>query len=172
MKVEQLEESDPWTLYLYAMKSPVTRDKYQKRLGKFFDFLALEGTTIEEKSMVFVEMARKDNSHWTFSNILKFIQFQNSRVVRKEISGSTVRNYVKSIKLFCGMADLPVAWKKITRGLPRGRRYADDRIPTIEELTKLLEYPDRRIKAIVYTMASSGIRLGAWDYLRWGDNVR
>ena len=67
------------------------------------------------------------------------------------------------------MADLPIAWKKITRGLLRGRRYADDRILTIEELTKLLEYPDRRLKAIVYTMASSGIRLGAWDYLRWGD---
>jgi hypothetical protein len=24
------------------------------------------------------------------------------------------------------------------------------------------------MKAIVYTMCSSGIRLGAWDYLRWG----
>jgi nitrogen-specific signal transduction histidine kinase len=45
-----------------------------------------------------------------------------------------VRNYVKSIKLFCDLTDLPVAWKKITRGLPRGRRYADDRISTLEEL--------------------------------------
>jgi hypothetical protein len=163
-------ESDlnAWTLYLYAMKSPVTRDKYQKRLVKFFDFLGLEGATIEEKSIVFVEMAKKD-SNWTFSSVLKFIQFQNNRVTKKEITSATVRNYLKSIKLFCDMVDLPIAWKKITRGLSRGRRYADDRIPTIEELTKLLEYPDRRIKAVVYTMASSGIRLGAWDYLRWGD---
>ena len=38
----------------------------------------------------------------------------------------------------------------------------------LEEIQKIIEYPDRRIKAIVYTMASSGIRLGAWDYLRWG----
>jgi hypothetical protein len=149
VKVEQLEsDSNPWTLYLYSMKSPVTRDKYQKRLGKFFDFIGLEGSTIEARSRAFVEMARKD-SNWTFNNILRFIQFQNSRVIQKEISGATVRNYVKSIKLFCDMADLPVAWKKITRGLPRGRRYTDDRIPTIEELTKLLEYPDRRTKAIV-----------------------
>jgi hypothetical protein len=169
VKVEQLESDlNPWTLYLYAMKSPVTRDKYQKRLGKFFDFIRLEGAKTEDKSRVFVEIARKDGN-WAFNNIIRFIQFQNSRVIQKEISGATVRNYVKSIKLFCDMADLTIAWKKITRGLPRGRRYADDRIPTIEELTKLLQYPDRRIKAIVYTMASCGIRLGAWDYLRWGD---
>ena len=86
MKVEQLEsESDHWTLYLYTMKSPVTRDKYEKRLGKFFDFVRLEASSIEDKSKVFVEKARKD-SNWTFSNIMRFIQFQNSRVILKEIS--------------------------------------------------------------------------------------
>jgi hypothetical protein len=45
---------------------------------------------------------------------------------------------------------------------------ANDRAPTFEEIRKLVEYPDRRIKPIVYTMCASGIRLGAWDYyLRW-----
>ena len=67
------------------------------------------------------------------------------------------------------MADIPITWKKLTRGLPRARNYADDRIPSLDEIRKLMEYPDRRIKPIVCTMASSGIRLGAWDYLRWGD---
>jgi hypothetical protein len=89
-------------------------------------------------------------------------------VDRKEISGATVRNHVKSIKLFCEMADVPIQWEKITRGLPRGRKYADGRIPALNEIKKLVEYPDRRIKAIVYTMASSGIRIEAWDYLQWG----
>jgi integrase len=96
------------------------------------------------------------------------MQFQLDRANRKEITGSTVRNYLKSIKLFCEMADLSITWKKISRGLPRAKNYADDRIPSIEEIRKLLEYPDRRLKAIIYTMASSGIRLGAWDYLKWG----
>ena len=57
------------------------------------------------------------------------------------------------------------------RGLPKGKKYVDDRIPTNEQINKVVYYPDRRIKAIVYTMASSGIRIGARDYLQWG-NIR
>jgi integrase len=67
------------------------------------------------------------------------------------------------------MNDILIPWKKITRGLPKGRKYAYDRAPTIEDIKRIIEYPDRRIKAIVCTMSSSGIRLGAWDYLRWKD---
>jgi integrase len=116
---------------------------------------------------MFAQKGRENNS-WVLNNILKFVQYQKDRADRKEITAATIRNYVKSIKLFCEMADIPITWKKITRGLPKGRKYADDRIPTLEEIRKLVEYPDRRIKAIVYIMVSSGIRLGAWDYLQWG----
>jgi integrase len=66
------------------------------------------------------------------------------------------------------MSEIQVPWKKIMRGIPRSRSYANDRAPTIEEIKKITNYPDRRIKPIVYFMASSGIRLGAWDYLKWG----
>jgi integrase len=167
----QQQESDVWSLYIYALKSPITRVKYQKRLAKLFDFISLEqggDKTIEQRALIFAERGRKD-VNWAFSSIVKFVQFQRDRVNRKEITGATVRNYIKSIKLFCEMADISIQWKKITRGLPSGRRYADDRIPTIEEIRKIAEYPDRRIKAIVCTMASSGMRLGAWDYLKWGN---
>jgi hypothetical protein len=65
------------------------------------------------------------------------------------------------------MNDITIAWKKISRGLPKARRFADDRAPTLDEIRRIVEYPDRRIKPLVYTMASSGIRLEAWNYLRW-----
>jgi hypothetical protein len=52
-----------------------------------------------------------------------------------------------------------------------GRRYADNRAPTIEEIRRLAEYPDRRIKANIYSMASGGFRVVAWNYLRWGHVV-
>jgi integrase len=89
------------------------------------------------------------------------------RVQRKEITGATARNQVKSIKLFCEMNDILLPGKRMKKGLPKARRYAEDRAPTIEEIRRIAEYPDRRIKAIVYTMCSSGIRLGAWDSLKW-----
>lgn len=119
-----------------------------------------------ERCRVFAEKGRNDGN-WVFRSIVGFIQIQKERVDKKEITGSTIRNYVKAIKLFTEMNDILISWKKITRGLPKGRKCADDRAPTIEEIRKIAEYPDRRIKPIVYTMVSSGIRLGAWDYLRW-----
>jgi hypothetical protein len=74
---------------------------------------------------------------------------------------------VKSIKLFCDVCDIEIPWKKITRGLPKGRQASNDRAPTTEEIRKLIDYPDRRIKPIIFTMISSGIRIGAWDLLQW-----
>jgi hypothetical protein len=89
------------------------------RLGKFLDFLNLQkGGTLEDKSRVFAEKGRNDNV-WAFNSILKFIQLLKERVDSKEITAGTIRNYVKSIKLFCQMADISIPWEKITRGIQR-----------------------------------------------------
>lgn len=71
------------------------------------------------------------------------------------------------LALLCDVCDKVIPWKKITRGLPRGRQASNDRALTIEEIRKLLDYQDRGIKPIVFTMVSSGISLGAWDLLQW-----
>lgn len=65
------------------------------------------------------------------------------------------------------MNDLILNWKKISKILPREVKAANDRAPTLEEIQQLIQYPDRRIKSIIFTMVSSGIRLGAWDYIQW-----
>jgi hypothetical protein len=164
-------ELNIWQLYLYSLKSSQTRKKNQGRIDKFFEFLGLEGETTEEKSIRLIEKARLQGNKWVFNSVLNFMLYQVNRVQNKEIVASTVQNYLKSIKLLIELADIEISWKRISRGLPRGKSYADDRIPTELELEKIIEYPDRRIKAIIYTMISSGVRLGAWDFLRW-ENVR
>ena len=72
-------------MFIYAMKAPMTRDRYQTRVAKFFDFTGIPGITLEEKARTFATRG-KDDSNWTFNSILKFVQFQKDRVQRKEIN--------------------------------------------------------------------------------------
>ena len=105
-------------LFLDAMKSPLTRYKYQGNLVRFLDFAGIHGASLEERATHFVDYGKED-TEWAFQNILRFIHFQKKRVEQKQITSATVRNYVKAIKLYCEMADLFIPWKKITRGLSR-----------------------------------------------------
>ena len=158
---------DPLNIFKYALKSSESQRQYPGRLKVFLDYLGLEGT-IDEQARDFAKKA-KDNPRWLQDSLMKFIVFQKERVSRKEISEGTIGNYYKAIKLFCEMNfDQPIInWKKVARGMPRARKFALDRIPTLEEIRRLCEYPDRRIKTIIYTMASSGISVGAFNYLQW-----
>jgi hypothetical protein len=166
---QSLEESNAYSLFVYAVISQVTRDYYLRRLRIFFNYLGLKSNqTIQERCNYFANI-KKNDPNWAFNCILRFLQFQKERVENEEIIGAILRNFIKPIKLFSELSDIHIQWKKITRGLPKIRRHADDRASTIEEIQQLCNYPDRRIKGIVYTMATSGIRLGAWNYLRCKD---
>jgi hypothetical protein len=103
--------TDPWMLFLYALKAPATTDKNIQRLMEFLDFLGYAGTR-EEKTCAFASQARADPIY-AFNSFLKFFQTKREQIVRKETAIGTVRNYVKSIKLFCDMADLHMPWAKI-----------------------------------------------------------
>jgi hypothetical protein len=168
LELQKETEPNPYILFEYSIRSPYTKESYFRR--QFFDAISLRGTTFKSRCNLFAEKGKQDPS-WAFNCILKFVLREKQRVENREITGGTLRNSVKTIKTFCEVTDILIPWKKITRGLPRVKRYADDRAPTLEEIIKITEYPDRRIKSIVYTMTSSGIRVGAWDYLKWGHIV-
>jgi integrase len=168
LELEQQQDFGTYSLFVFNIRSASTRDYYLRRLKGFFNHIDLLPNESIIKRCDYFAKRGKEDPDWAFNNIVRFLQFQRERVEQGEIAGSTLKNFLKALKLFCEVADIAVNWKKITRGLPKVRRYAEDRAPTIEEIQKLCEYPDRRIKSIIYVMVSSGIRLGAWDYLRWG----
>jgi hypothetical protein len=94
---QERSELDPWSLYIYAMKAPLTRDKYKARLAKFLDFIGIEAEdgnrSLEDNARTFAKKSKSD-LNWAFANLLKFIQFQKDRVDKKEIAAATVRNYL------------------------------------------------------------------------------
>jgi hypothetical protein len=154
-------------MFLFAIRADETRRQYLSKLKAFFDFLDLSGS-MEEQAQKFVILATKDPG-FALLSLMRFVNFHKDRVLKKEITESTLRNYFKPVKLFCEVNEIQVNWKRLAKGIPRARKASNDRAPTLEEIRKLANYPDRRIKPILYTMVSSGIRLGAWDHLRWGD---
>jgi hypothetical protein len=78
------------------MNATQTREKYITRLERFFHLINVQGNTIEGRCRYFAEIAKKDNK-WVLNNVLRFLQIYKERVERKEISGATLRNYVKTI---------------------------------------------------------------------------
>jgi hypothetical protein len=63
MKEEEGEASstmDPWSLFPYGMKAPMTSEKYRGRLAKFFDFIGLTEGTMEERAKAFTERGKKE----------------------------------------------------------------------------------------------------------------
>lgn len=150
---------------MYGLRAPESKRQYPARLKVCLDFLGLKGT-ISEQATQFLDKSKSDVV-WAQTSIMRFIESQKQRASTGQIAFVTIRNYYKAIKLLCDMNELVLGWKKITKGLPKQVNASNDRVPTIEEIKKLIEYPDRRINAIVFTFASSGIRLGAWDFLKW-----
>jgi integrase len=61
-----------------------------------------------------------------------------------------------------------VNWLLLSKKVPAAATKANGRSPTPEEVRTLLKHADRRLKVIVLLLCSSGIRVGAFPYLRKG----
>ncbi|HET9806084.1 MAG TPA: hypothetical protein VFP49_04170 [Nitrososphaeraceae archaeon] len=80
------KELTPYLMFKYAIKTEITRKYYERRL-KFFDFIEFEmiERDIENRCNKFVKKSN-DNSNWTLSQRIRFLQYQNERVENKEIT--------------------------------------------------------------------------------------
>jgi hypothetical protein len=145
------KESEPYDLFVFAINAEQTREKYITRMKKFLEIIGIDQekkSTLQERCIMFTDKARSENG-WLVNVIIQFLQYQKNRVKSREITGSILRNYVKVVKLFCEMNDLYVPWKNLTRGLPKTKNYADDRVPRLDEIQKIIAYPDWRMRELI-----------------------
>jgi hypothetical protein len=127
--------NDPYALFIYAMKSPLTREIYVPKIARFFTFIGLT-PPLEDQSREFVNRCIAAQG-WAETWIMRFLQSMKVQIDRKEIVATTLWNYVAPIKLFCEMNRITVPWKILTRGLPKAKKYARDRAPTHDEIEHL-----------------------------------
>ena len=120
-KQEGEHEEDPYSLFLYGMRSPKTKEKCVGRLRMFFDSINIMEGPIERRSSTFYKRAKEDHA-WVYRSIIQYLQKQEERYERKEITAGTLKNRFQAIKLFCEMNGIDLPWKKVSRGLPRAKK--------------------------------------------------
>ena len=130
---------------------------YLKKLKLFLRFVGMNPEEVVDIAM--------DNPRELERLLLVFVEWLKDRGV----SGSTIRQHVQAIKHLLVMNDLESAlnWEKLSKLMPKARKIGLDRAPTKEEIRKLLEYADIRLKALILLLCSSGIRIGSVEHLRW-----
>jgi integrase len=84
----------------------------------------------------------------------------------KNMSYSAIQNYTASALAFYKINDVVLNTTKIGKFMPEQRRVRKDRAYTHEEISKLLEFTDERMRVIILLLASTGMRVGSIPNLR------
>lgn len=154
-----LETSHAWRSFRMGVRADMTWKLYSRDFARFLEAVKMGPDEL-------AAMAQADRK-WFEQQATEFLWGLRQKAEAKEISMSRVWNYERGMKCFCEMNDVLVNWRKIERTLPAARKHGEDRTYTREELLKLLEAPDPRVHVMVLFGASSGMRFGAWEWLKW-----
>ena len=126
-----LLQGESFELFFAAIRSSATRDPYERKLLGFLNRVNLSPDG-------FLQFAKK-NPSGAEKKILSLLSQDRLKIGRGEITAGTVNNWLKAVRLFLELNDVFLNWKKIKRILPTIRRYALDRVPTLEELRGILD---------------------------------
>jgi hypothetical protein len=140
--------------FVKGFKSEATRETYYKSLRQFLNDIDIEPDEFLRRT--------KNNPKWMERLVLDHVEKR-----RKEVGGSYFRKLTDALKHFFDMNDVDsgINWSKLTKMMPKARKVSSDRSPTTEEIRKIVENSDIRTKCLVLLMCSSGVRVGAFDYV-------
>lgn len=138
-------------LFLSSIRSEYTRETYSIYFKKYQEFIGLDADIFFEKDAISIQ-----------NKIIEFINFMKSNGK----GYSTIHNYAAAVLAFYKINDIILNIDKINRFIPPARKVRNDRAYTHEEILKLLEIADERVKTIILLMVSGGIRQGAIPSLR------
>jgi integrase len=138
-----------YELFLNSIRSEYTKKVYTVTFQKYQEYIG-------------VDLFCRNDPKLIEHNIIEFIV----SLKKRGLGFSAISNYLKPILAFYKINDVVLNTDKISKFLPEYRKLKKDRAYTREEIHKLLDMADERIKTVIYILASSGIRIGALPSLR------
>ncbi|MEM2159748.1 MAG: site-specific integrase [Candidatus Nitrosotenuis sp.] len=175
------EQQNPYQMFLSSLKNYDVKRKYPKLLQRFLSLIPNEvykntlGHTpkcqeVGTLATAFVSLAKKDPSLAT-RIIIAYVKEDNKLVFEGKLSPNTVPNHIKPIKALLDAGGVAIHWKTIYKVyLPEKKSH--DRAYERKEIQQMLDASiDVVDKVVVLVFSSSGIRVGAWDYLTWQDVI-
>ena len=172
----KIRQENVLELFYSGIKSQATKETLQRLLRYFLMNVCadlLQGD-FKQRAQQFVEIASEDQTKAT-NIIIAYVKKLRERTALDRsnqyyINPSYLPNKIKPIKKLLVMNDVGLAWKRIYTFYPEKNNIHQGRGYTKEEISKLLEYSGTiDTDFIILASSSGGLRLGAWNGLRWAD---
>jgi integrase len=143
-------------LFLDSIKSEQTRKNYMRYL-KWYEkeqghnlAIQQDPKTVETQIINFIIKSKKEGKSY-----------------------AAIHNYVAALKAYYQINDVVLNVRKIGKFMPEQKRVRNkkDRAYTHEEISKMLEVADLRMRVVILLLASSGCRIGSLSVLKLGNLV-
>jgi integrase len=141
-----IETEDNYFNFINTCKSEPTKITYRNVLENYLSF---NGITTSKMISLSIKDAEK--------MIIKYLEYMKS----KDRSYSRIKVNLAALKHFYDMNDVLLNWKKISKFVGAVKRKNNDRAYTHEEIKRVLDVADLRMKVVILLLASTGIRIGA-----------
>ena len=145
----EYKEYTPYERFLGILRSKYTKVTYIKSLRNFLHFSGLKDYTD------LVTKLTDEQKHNLISDYLMYLKNE------KKLSPSTILVAYSTVKRFYTVNRVKLDWDHLTnyKGKSKGKRI-DDRLYTKQEIDQLLLHADLRDKVVIYTLLSTGMRVG------------
>ena len=154
----QEEREDVYFNFVNSIDSEVTRKTYEYLMSKFLKYCNLDLGSL-------LRLSQQDLSNL----IIKYL-------VSQKISSQYKNQIFSAIRHACETNDVILNWKKIKKFIKSEKTNnqinGKDRGYTHEEIQKILEFSDQRLKTAFLVLASTGIRIGSLQSIRISDLQR
>jgi integrase len=148
-----------YRIFIEGLKSEVTKSAYDFAIQKYMKYLKVSNPDDLLKY--------KDNPKLIQNQIIDYLIFLRSPQVC--LRYATRSQYLAAIMTYYDLNDVILNKKKIYRYLGQEEKPIENRGYSREEISKMLEVGDERVRALILFLASTGVRIGAIPGLKMKD---